>query len=149
MKETGILADKEGRLVVPKLEIDEILKMNHDHMLSGHLGSAKTLARVRRQYVWPGMGKDVKTYVKNCLTCAKRKDYGSSKAQLKPIALIHRVWDLIAMYIVGPITESRNGNKYILVLRHEICYDISTGESNGTSGSENLSCRNHFEIWCT
>ncbi len=61
---TGLLADKEEKLVVPRNRIAEILKMNHDHMLSGHLGSAKTLARIRRQYVWPGMGADVKQYVK-------------------------------------------------------------------------------------
>ena len=62
------------------------------------------------------MGNDVKIYVKNCLTCAKRKAYGPSKAPLKPIEPVHKVWELIAMDFVGPITESRNGNKYILVL---------------------------------
>jgi hypothetical protein len=51
MPDTGVLATKDGKFVVPKSKIGEILKMNHDHMLSGHLGSAKTLAKVRRQYV--------------------------------------------------------------------------------------------------
>jgi transposase InsO family protein len=62
------------------------------------------------------MGVDVKMYVKNCLTCAKRKAYGSKKAPLKPLQPVQRVWEMIAMDIVGPITESRNGFKYILVL---------------------------------
>lgn len=62
------------------------------------------------------MSTDVKTYVKNCLICAKRKAYGSSKAPLKPFAPVRKVWELIAMDIVGPITESRNGYNYILVL---------------------------------
>ena len=51
MPETGILAGIRGKFVVPKSKVDEILQMNHDHMISGHLGSAKTLAKVRRQYV--------------------------------------------------------------------------------------------------
>ncbi len=42
----GSLADKKGKLVVPKSKVEEILKMNHDHMLAGHLETAKTLARV-------------------------------------------------------------------------------------------------------
>ena len=116
MAETGVLVDKEGKIMIPKCKVKEILKMNHDHMLAGHLGRAKTLARIRRQYLWPGMATDVKTHVKNCLTCAKRKAYGAAKAPLNPIPTEHPVWGLIAMDVVGPITESRNGNKYILVL---------------------------------
>jgi hypothetical protein len=39
------------KIVVPKEKIEEILKMNHDHMLVGHLGIAKSLARIKRQYL--------------------------------------------------------------------------------------------------
>jgi transposase InsO family protein len=85
-------------------------------MLAGHLGIAKSLARIKRQYLWPGLGNDVKAYVSNCITCAKRKAYGSIKAPLKPLPPVTKVWEQIAMDIVGPVTESSNGNKYILVL---------------------------------
>ncbi len=53
----GILITNEGKIVVPKEKIKDILELNHDHMLAGHLGIAKTLARVKRQFVWPGLGK--------------------------------------------------------------------------------------------
>ena len=48
MAETGVLVDKEGKIMIPKCKVKEILKMNHDHMLAGHLGRAKKLARIRR-----------------------------------------------------------------------------------------------------
>ena len=64
MAETGVLVDKEGKIMIPKCKVKEILKMNHDHMLAGHLGRAKKLARIRRQYFWPGMATDVKARVK-------------------------------------------------------------------------------------
>nr|CAH0102648.1 unnamed protein product [Daphnia galeata] len=76
----------------------------------------ESLARIKRQYSWPGLGKDVTTYVNNCLTCAKRKAYGSSKAPLKPLPVVAKIWEQIAMDVVGPVTESSSGNKYILVL---------------------------------
>ena len=113
---TGELINKHGNLVVPANRIQEILEMNHDHMLAGHLGIAKTLNRLQRQYDWPGMRKDVETYVKNCLTCARRKAYGSRKAPLHPIPPADKVWERIAMDIVGPLQESQLGNKYILVM---------------------------------
>ncbi len=47
------------KIVVPKEKIEEILKMNHDHMLAGHLGVAKSLARIKRQYLWPGLGNEI------------------------------------------------------------------------------------------
>ncbi len=80
--------------------------MNHDHMLAGHLGIAKSLARIRRQFLWPGLGNDVKTYVSNCITCAKPKTCGSNKAPLKPLPSAERIWEQIAMDVVGPVTES-------------------------------------------
>ena len=39
----GELVYKEERLVVPEKRIKEILELNHDHMLAGHLGVAKTM----------------------------------------------------------------------------------------------------------
>jgi hypothetical protein len=76
-------------------------------MLAGHLGVAKSLARIKRQYLWPGLGNDVKAYVSNCITCAKSKAYGSIKAPLKSLPPVTKVWEQIAMDIVGPVTESR------------------------------------------
>ena len=116
LNKEGILITSDGKFVVPRTKVMEILKMNHDHMLAGHLGIAKSLARIKRQYSWPGLGKDVTTYVNNCLTCAKRKAYGSSKAPLKPLPIVAKIWEQIAMDVVGPVTESSSGNKYILVL---------------------------------
>ena len=112
----GLLVTSEGKLVVPEAKRKEILKMNHDHMLAGHLGIAKSTMRIKRQYFWPGLNTDVKTYVTNCIVCAKRKAYGTTKAPLKPIPPVQKVWEQIAMDIVGPLTESNQGNKYILVL---------------------------------
>lgn len=104
------------RVFVPEEHRKEILKLNHDHKLAGHLGIAKTLARIKRQYTWPNLREDVTTYVTNCLPCALRKPYGSFRAPLNPLPPVQFVWERIAMDIVGSINESTSGNKYILVL---------------------------------
>ena len=104
------------KLVVPESKRAEIYEINHDHMAAGHLGVAKTKARIQRRYYWPKMAEDIAAYVKNCMKCAQRKPYGQSKAPMKPMPAATRVWERIAMDIVGPVETSRNGNRYILVL---------------------------------
>ncbi|KZR96634.1 Uncharacterized protein APZ42_008916, partial [Daphnia magna] len=62
------------------------------------------------------MRSDVTAYVNSCLKCARRKAFGTSKAPLQPLTPVNRVWERIAMDVVGPIQESVKGYKYILVL---------------------------------
>jgi Integrase zinc binding domain len=57
--EEGGLLLKEGRVYVPE---DNGVKLRilgecHDRKAAGHLGQEKTLERVQRDYVWPGMRK--------------------------------------------------------------------------------------------
>ena len=115
VNESGELYYKT-RIVVPESRRSEVYEVYHDHMASGHLGVAKTKARIQRRYYWPNMVNDITDYVRNCLKCAQRKPYGQSKAPLKPMPAATRVWERIAMDIVGPVEVSRNGNRYILVL---------------------------------
>ncbi|KZS06710.1 Uncharacterized protein APZ42_029739, partial [Daphnia magna] len=54
-KKKGLLADVRGQTVTPVRLLPQILKENHDHILAGHLGVGKMLARLQRQYTWPCM----------------------------------------------------------------------------------------------
>ncbi|KZR97708.1 Uncharacterized protein APZ42_007265, partial [Daphnia magna] len=116
LNEKQELIDRYERIVVPIVKIREIMEENHDHILAGHLGITKTIARLQRQYSWPYMRSDVTAYVNSCLKCARRKAFGTSKATLQPLPPVDRVWERIAMDVVGPIQESVKGYKYILVL---------------------------------
>ncbi|XP_028172673.1 uncharacterized protein LOC114361727 [Ostrinia furnacalis] len=59
----------DWKLCINNNEKDQILKENHDTPTAGHLGTAKTLNKISQRYYWPGMYRDVSTYVKNCKTC--------------------------------------------------------------------------------
>jgi hypothetical protein len=62
----GEIIDLHNRLIVPLVKIKEIIEANHDHMLAGHLGIAKTLARIKRQYKWPQMKQHIVLHIKSC-----------------------------------------------------------------------------------
>ena len=53
--------------------IQEVIHQHHDVNTAGHLGNDKTLALVKCKYFWTVMAKDVKNYVKGCLTCQRTK----------------------------------------------------------------------------
>ncbi|KAI9558425.1 hypothetical protein GHT06_015208 [Daphnia sinensis] len=73
------------RRVVPKSMVRELLEVNHDSLLAGHLGIQKTIDRILRQYTWPNLDASVKEYVKSCLICSRRKAIGGNRAPLLPL----------------------------------------------------------------
>ena len=108
--------DRKLVLVVPKSLKEEILQLCHDTITAGHLGEKKTLARVKRSFLWYGMAKDVKVYVSSCRTCSmNKKSVARPKTGLK---LYHAGYPMERIHIdlLGPFTESSRGNKYILVM---------------------------------
>ena len=63
-------------MTVPVLPADlryAVLSKCHDAPGAGHLGSEKTLERLRMQAYWVGMARDVEQYCQECYTCQKSK----------------------------------------------------------------------------
>ena len=58
-------------LMIPKTWRYTILVETHDKM--GHQLNNRTYSLIKRQYYWKGMAKDVKDYIKRCLTCRQEK----------------------------------------------------------------------------
>ena len=47
------------------------MKLAHDSISSGHVGAAKTLAKVKDQFIWPAMSRDIKRYCASCPICQR------------------------------------------------------------------------------
>ena len=63
LTENKELLEKYGRIVAPESRKQEVMELNHDHMLAGHLGIAKTMVRVQKQFTWPHLREDVTAYI--------------------------------------------------------------------------------------
>lgn len=126
LNDTGILMHKqpvpkirrEGyfeQLVIPKHLRPEVLRQNHDNVLCGHMGEDRTIARIQTKYFWPNMLNDITQYVKACLACATRKRSSRpTRVPLKSIPVV-RVFQRVAMDLMGPLPLTENGNRYIAV----------------------------------
>ncbi len=56
------------QIVVPLTFRDYILKLAHQG-LAGHSGVWKTYDRIRQQFYWPKVKRDVAKYIRSCHTC--------------------------------------------------------------------------------
>ena len=82
-----------------------------------HFGINKTLALIRRDYVWPNLRFSVTDYCRSCTTCSRsrskcHKPYGLLRQLPVPV----RPWDSISMDFIEQLPTSSDGFTAILVV---------------------------------
>ena len=104
------------RMVVPGALRPAVLQELHEGTLSGHLGTEKTIGKLKERFYWPGHYNDVHDWCQKCAQCAARKlPSPKPKAPLVPVSASAPL-ELVAMDILGPLPQSTAGNSYILVV---------------------------------
>jgi len=63
---------------------EQIIRQHHEPIFAGHQGENRTLSNLLLHYFWPGMSKDVETFIQNCMSCAKLK---SGRIPLAPLGV--------------------------------------------------------------
>jgi hypothetical protein len=114
-KRSGKRTKKDLQLVLPKKYREEIMEAHHDEPIAGHLGQFKTIERIAKNYWWPNMAEEIKTWVRECQVCQvhdKRKK--GQRATLKPITA-ERPFELVGMDILSCLKPSKEGNRHIIV----------------------------------
>jgi len=105
------------QLVVPKSLRNGAIGLAHESVMAGHLGIAKTLDRLLTQFWWPGIGADVSRYVRSCDACQRTTPKGRvGKAPLQKMPIIREPFQRVGIDLVGPLTTSSSGNRYILCI---------------------------------
>ncbi|TQD76709.1 hypothetical protein C1H46_037743 [Malus baccata] len=88
----------------------------HASPAAGHFGFLRTYKRLTNNFNWPGLKKEVKTFVAACDTC-QRINYESMKppGPLQPLPIPTQVWSDIAMDFIEGL-PSVHGRNAILVI---------------------------------
>lgn len=103
-------------LVVPSPLRNDILQACHDEPSAGHLGYARTLARIKKAYYWPKLSANVRQYVRTCRDCQRRKAQpGRPAGFLQPIQIPQVPFQQVGMDLLGPFPTSTAGNRWIAV----------------------------------
>lgn len=112
------LTGEEWKRVVPKDQRLTTLVLCHDDPRAGHMGVKRTLNRLRQQYYWPGMRRDVNEYVKRSQICQSIKVERIPKAgaMVTRAGQATRPWETICVDLVGPLPRSSRGFKHVLTV---------------------------------
>ena len=95
--------------VVPDSLKEEIMSLNHDLPLTGHMGIVKTVSRIRNSYIWYKMNEDIKLCLRSCSVFNKNK-----RANVKPQASLGQYHagsplDQVHIDILGPLQKVTEG----------------------------------------
>lgn len=104
------------QLVIPTDKREFLLRLAHEDPIYGaHQGIKKTRRKLA-DYYWEGIYTDVERHVRSCNICQQTK-----ARKTKPFGLLipiktAAIFDRIHIDIVGPITETLRGNKYVITM---------------------------------
>lgn len=106
---------KAGKLFVPQAHRNELIRTTHESHFNAHPGAAATRAKLGQNYWWPKMVKDVADFTAKCITCLKQKPNRVPPAGRMHSFEIYEPGELVAIDLIEKITESLNGNAYVIV----------------------------------
>ena len=105
------------QIVVPRSIRISLVELAHDG-LAGHLGIKKTSQKLLQHYFWPGLKKDVQSFVRSCHICQMvgKPNDRIPPAPLKPIPVLREPFERIIIDCVGPLPRTKKGNQYLLTV---------------------------------
>jgi len=114
---------KDGKLVVPpNLTLkQEIMRVVHEGLITGHPGRDETIAQTQRNYWWPDMRAWIAEYVQGCATCQQNKIITHRtrptmyKIPTDPAAL---PFQQIAMDLIIGLPESNQHDSILTIVDH-------------------------------
>ncbi|HVX00319.1 MAG TPA: reverse transcriptase domain-containing protein, partial [Candidatus Babeliaceae bacterium] len=94
-----------------------LLHEAHDVPIGGHLGVARTVDLLSRNFFWPRLRQDVEKYVKSCLSCQSNKSNNQYEQGLaRAIPIPPSRWDQVLLDFITGLPTTADGNNVILVI---------------------------------
>ena len=104
------------RMVVPARYKEEVTRLNHDLICTGHQGIQRTRERIGGKYYWYNMNDYIQEYVQSCDKCSRFKK--ASRKAKAPMTKFHAgaPMERVHLDFLGPLPETKRGNINILVM---------------------------------
>lgn len=91
-------------------------QFHYDKLYGGHYGQKKLYAKIRSNYYWKGMTRDISEFVRNCTKCQlnkpKRKNFETMSLTPTP----QRPFDVVIIDTVGPLPITYYNYRYALTM---------------------------------
>jgi transposase InsO family protein len=105
------------KLWVPADRISDLITEAHDGLFGGHRGERVTESRLKEDYWWVGMSKDIKDHVFKCVSCRTNKIQTPAVPHPSYHRLTsrgHKAFERIVMDVKGPVAKTKRGNRFLL-----------------------------------
>ena len=107
--------------VPPETDRLKIIEEYHSSAVGGHKGSNKTYNRIRSNFYWRDMRKDIRDFVRQCEICKVNKLVRiKTRLPMKITDSPSEAFEKIQIDIVGPLPLTEQGNKYILTIQDNL-----------------------------
>jgi hypothetical protein len=122
---------------ISKERKNKIISEMHDCPVGGHQGVSRTIERIKLYLTWPGMEQDVIQHIKQCKVCQLNKETQRNiKLPLTITDTKSTPWEKVYLDIVGPLTQTENGMKYVLTCQDNLSkYLVAIPIENQTAES--------------
>lgn len=110
----GMLVKRQ--VLLPEKLRKDIVAEIHGNPLGGHLGSRKTLARVKARFYWSGLTADVRAFVRMCSLCQRRESPPRKRRAPLQQSRVGAPMERVAIDLMGPLPKTDSGNQWILVV---------------------------------
>lgn len=98
-------------------EKDRLLKTYHDDpIFGGHVGQKRLYCKLKSNYYWENMYRDVSKFVKNCEKCKINKPKTKNIEPLQITNTPQKSFDIVVVDTIGPFKKTINGNQYAVTL---------------------------------
>lgn len=119
----NILTDLQIILITrPKTVTDEheklaLMSQFHDNpIFGGHTGQKKLYAKLRNNYYWRNMTRDIARFVRNCEICQLTKVKPKTREPMVLTPTPQKPFDTVVIDTIGPLTQSCQGNRYAVTM---------------------------------
>jgi hypothetical protein len=104
------------RIYIPEQLRDQIMHLAHYPTNAGHPGGRKMFYTLSQHFYWSTMVPDIYHYVKKCYQCTKENSDLVKRHKALKLFPADGPLEFIAIDILGPLTKTKAGNQYLLVI---------------------------------
>lgn len=104
------------RIIVPQHMRTMLVKYFHEQPVFAHMGVAKTINRVQREFVWKRMNLCISKFVKSCIGCQKSKPSQNTKIGFMSSRVPTTCNEMFYVDFIGPLTRTTKGNNSIFTV---------------------------------
>lgn len=114
--------DKTTTILIESREArQKILQLFHnDKLIGGHCGQKRLYAKLRNEYYWPRMTKDVAKFVSNCHICKLSKPAQKTRMEMCVTETPLKPFDMVQIDTIEPTRRSNNNYQYAITMVDEL-----------------------------